>query len=241
MTTIDSPNEKELRKAWLKRKFKSFDYHEELVNIHEQWRNVLRKALARAEQDKSPNLVNPSYGSVANEAKNFRETYMVMIDHKPKPGDYKRELWDQYYASGMFRSIPDYGRYLRSEGDALSWMTDAERTELSTFWRPMAQMAENIRYTVDGNWDAHADDQFWILDEEYTGPISWPTNWRDDVSAADLIRPSKVQGGQVCTHEGWWFTPAGDNSRRHFKQGEVMPDLKSDYGQTIWQWAEQQG
>lgn len=239
MTTIDSPNEKELRKAWLKRKFKSFDYHEELVNIHEQWRDVLRKALARAEKDESPNLVNPSYGSVANEAKNIRETYMVMIDHKPKPGDYKRELWDQYYASGMFRSIPDYSRYLQSEGDALSWMTAEEDRKIGPLWGTMAQMAENIQYTVDDRWTYDGTDD-WILDEEFTGPITWPANWRNEVSPSVLTRPPKVQGGQVCVHEGWWFTPASSDGRRYFKQGEVMPDCKSDYGMTIWQWDDRQ-
>jgi hypothetical protein len=35
-----------------------------------------------------------------------------------------------------------------------------------------------------------------------------------------------------------WFTPAKAGSRRWFKQGELMPDLESDYGPTIWQWDE---
>jgi hypothetical protein len=50
----------------------------------------------------------------------------------------------------------------------------------------------------------------------------------------------RCEAGQPCPREGWWFTPARMNSRRHFKAGEVMPDLKSDWGMTIWQWDEQQ-
>jgi hypothetical protein len=53
-------------------------------------------------------------------------------------------------------------------------------------------------------------------------------------------RRLRCEAGQPCPREGWWFTPAGANSRRHFKAGELMPDLKSDYGATIWQWDEQQ-
>jgi hypothetical protein len=241
MTTPSSPiSDKDLRKAWLKRKFVSFEYHEELLAVHRQWLNVMRKALVRAEQDESPNQPDSGYKTIREEADHFRTRFMPMLECNDDVGKYRKDEWHKCYATATFRSIPDYGRYLRSEGDFLSWMTDAERTDLSTFWGPMAQMAENIQYTVDGNWDAHADNQFWILDEEFTGPITWPANWRDEVPAADLTRPPKVQGGQVCTHEGWWFTPAGDNSRRYFKQGEVMSDLQSDYGLTFWQWDDHQ-
>lgn len=239
MTSNTPINDKELRKAWLKRKFGSFEYHEELVKLHEQWRNTLRKSLDRAEQDTRPNVENPNYGTIGNEAKNFRKTYMAIIETKPKPGDYKRDMWNQYHATGMFRSIPDYGRYLISEGDALSWMTEDEQAELSKFWGPMGQMASNIRRTVDDTWfNQRKGNDDVLLDEEYTGPIDWPTNWRVDVAdlSAGIAPLHNIPAGQPCTHEGWWFTPAKTESRRYFKQGEIMPDMKSDYGMTIWLW-----
>lgn len=46
----------------------------------------------------------------------------------------------------------------------------------------------------------------------------------------------RCEAGQACPREGQWETPAQADSRRHFKQGEVMPSLNSDYGLTIWQW-----
>ncbi|MCW7536716.1 hypothetical protein OOT46_02460 [Aquabacterium sp. A7-Y] len=55
------------------------------------------------------------------------------------------------------------------------------------------------------------------------------------------VRPGGVAAGQPCPREGYWFTPAGENSRRHFAQGELMPEVKSDYGATIWQWDPAQG
>jgi hypothetical protein len=51
----------------------------------------------------------------------------------------------------------------------------------------------------------------------------------------------RCEGGQPCPREGWWFTPAKANSRRHFTQGEVMPRFTTDYGATIWQWDDRQG
>jgi hypothetical protein len=46
----------------------------------------------------------------------------------------------------------------------------------------------------------------------------------------------RCESGERCPREGWWFTPAVQDSRRCFKLGEVMPKLSTDYGQTIWQW-----
>ena len=45
---------------------------------------------------------------------------------------------------------------------------------------------------------------------------------------------------QPCPRTGFWFTPARAESRRHFNQGEPMPDVGGDYGVTIWQWDAQQ-
>jgi len=72
----------------------------------------------------------------------------------------------------------------------------------------------------------------------------WPSKdvrfWRDeDAIQAASARPPSTHAGQPCPREGWWFTPAKIGSRRHFKQGEPMPDFKSDWGSVIWQWDEQ--
>lgn len=46
----------------------------------------------------------------------------------------------------------------------------------------------------------------------------------------------RCEAGQPCLKDGEWETPAQTNSRRRFTQGEIMPSLDTDYGQTIWQW-----
>ena len=50
----------------------------------------------------------------------------------------------------------------------------------------------------------------------------------------------RCESGEPCPREGWWFTPARPDSRRHFSFGEVMPALGGDYGATIWQWDDSQ-
>ncbi|RIX78367.1 PoNe immunity protein domain-containing protein [Acidovorax cavernicola] len=50
-------------------------------------------------------------------------------------------------------------------------------------------------------------------------------------------RSNRVPGGEPCPKAGWWLTPAKVGSRRYFKVGEVMPNVKgSSYGSTFWQW-----
>lgn len=59
----------------------------------------------------------------------------------------------------------------------------------------------------------------------------------DDNDESNFGERLRCPAGQMCPREGEWDTPAKVNSRRHFKQGEVMPSVGADYGQTIWHWA----
>ncbi len=63
----------------------------------------------------------------------------------------------------------------------------------------------------------------------------------DETNAAEPVRRLNVPAGQPCPETGWWHTPAKAGSRRYFKQGTVMPEMKgSDYGATYWQWSHDQ-
>jgi hypothetical protein len=61
--------------------------------------------------------------------------------------------------------------------------------------------------------------------------------------AADLAKTGvriRLAAGEKCTATGFYFTPAQAISRRKFTSGELMPELNSSFGATIWQWDEQQ-
>ncbi|WP_223526194.1 PoNe immunity protein domain-containing protein [Pseudomonas sp. BF-B-26] len=48
----------------------------------------------------------------------------------------------------------------------------------------------------------------------------------------------RIEAGQPCKKTGYWFTPAQTNSRRYFKQGEIMPSISdSRWGDTLWYWS----
>ena len=45
----------------------------------------------------------------------------------------------------------------------------------------------------------------------------------------------RCEAGQPCPHSGEWYSPANDMQKRHFNQGEIMPEIKENtWGETIW-------
>lgn len=41
--------------------------------------------------------------------------------------------------------------------------------------------------------------------------------------------------GEVCPQSGDWYSPANNKEKRHFNQGEVMPEIPNNaWGETIW-------
>jgi hypothetical protein len=59
----------------------------------------------------------------------------------------------------------------------------------------------------------------------------------DPVKAGIRLR---CEANKPCPRKGFWFTPAKQGSRRFFQHGELMPEFKTDWGATIWQWDESQ-
>jgi hypothetical protein len=53
----------------------------------------------------------------------------------------------------------------------------------------------------------------------------------------DLKHP-RVEGGQPCPREGWWWSPADNEQKsRFFKFGEIVPIItSSSWGQSYWLW-----
>jgi hypothetical protein len=89
--------------------------------------------------------------------------------------------------------------------------------------------------SVDNAWA-------WAASEAYTtSPCKWyfvevvngEFDDHPDTGFTDGAQRLRCEAGKPCPVDGEWFTPGVPGSRR-FSQGEVMPDMKSDYGQTIW-------
>lgn len=227
-TTLD---DKALRKAWLKRKFGSFEYHEEMLRLHAEWMALIYRALARPE-------VQRNY---PEDYKFFMGTAKTNFDKAPKPGQLDPALWEPGRQTGWARTISDYDRDSGLDlRQTWNWMTEEERAEMYPLWGRMSQMAQNIQYTVDKMWTYKGSDDY-ILDESYTGPIAWPPDWREEVlgtGGSGLLGVSapRVRAGDPVPQAGQWRALDGSAQVRRAAAGDALPDLKSAYGITVWQW-----
>jgi hypothetical protein len=76
----------------------------------------------------------------------------------------------------------------------------------------------------------------WYFVEKLNDEFEDVEGIQDSTAASAPPDRLRVEGGKPCTQAGFWFTPAKLDSRRYFKQNEIMPAFGSDYGSTIWQW-----
>lgn len=79
----------------------------------------------------------------------------------------------------------------------------------------------------------------WVLVEMVPGQFE-ELDALVEIEDGAAVIARRVAGGGQCLHEGFYFTPAEPNSRRFFKGGEYMPRPSSAYGNTYWQWDQNQ-
>lgn len=61
---------------------------------------------------------------------------------------------------------------------------------------------------------------------------------RNSSRGDSLCGPGRVSANNPCPKTGYWFSSAQSESKRYFKQGEIMPEFKgSSWGSTIWYWS----
>lgn len=48
------------------------------------------------------------------------------------------------------------------------------------------------------------------------------------------VENMKALAGQNCPKSGHWWSPANHSQSRYFEQGDVLPKVDSDWGETIW-------
>jgi hypothetical protein len=233
MTTVI--DEKELRKAWLKRKFGSWEYHEDLLKLHDEYLIALHKHWGRPDIQKQ----FPDFYST------MKSPVFYNFDDIQKPGEIPKNSWKAGKESGWANVIAyNFNRGLGDIGlpfTEYAGMAQDQVDHLNKLVKLIIHHCTNITYLVETNYVNRKGTDDIILNEDVTGPINWPLNWRDEIShelnGASAPFAVRCEAGHPCPKTGYWWTPAKQNSRAYFQQGEVMPDFPdSSYGATIWQW-----
>jgi len=125
--------------------------------------------------------------------------------------------------------IPVTGVYLpdADEASAQFFCAGTYATDASTGYDP--KTTQNINDV----------DTVWTLIKRVADSGGGTGSGPQNTSSVPTSRPN-VPAGHPCPEAGWWFTAAKPDSRRYFKQGETMPKVGGDYGQTFWQWSPDQ-
>ena len=229
--TMNQPlDEKTLRKAWLKKRFASWEYHEELLRLHDEYLTALHRHWARSEIQKQ----------YPDDYKAMQSPVFLNFDRVQKPGEITKSAWDSKPTVGWADAIPyNFNKGMDFAGcNEYAGVADAEREHLNKLVGLMLEQSENIRRTVENTWEKHSPDS--ILNEEYTGSISWPTNWREDLlgaSGAALLaaQAPRIKAGEPVPQDGLWQAVDSSNRQQRSRAGQTLPDLGSAYGITVWQ------
>jgi len=124
------------------------------------------------------------------------------------------------------------GWYKSMKGVAHFWGKHEEiKPEFSPYFGYWAMCAAAFTYLYD------------IDDSKYRDELVYPKDLvdfarkkpRQLLKLKDGRAILRVLGGQRCPESGQWFSPAKEDSTRHFRTNELMPTIEFEYGQIIWQ------
>jgi len=236
-------DDKDLKKMWLRRKFSSFTYHEEMLDHHE-------RALQILESYWNSDKTRQNY---PNEWKTMQQTVLPNLRMVAKPGQVDATSWQPGTSAGWAHTISyNFNRGISDlYFDESVCMQKQDAMIYGGLVNVVLRMCQNIEYTADNTWydDEDGNDDS-ILDERFTGPINWPANWKEDITTALGISPTnclltdvnaRCEANRPCPRTGFWWTPAKQHSRRYFNQGDLMPSFPdSQYGATVWYWDQKQ-
>jgi len=217
----------------------------ELIDAYVDYLNLLSVAVLLHREDLIPRIYALIEGSAFDEGDAVIEELLKFFLPDRPALDYW--IWDQPYRKLLdvideedeaqhAKLMKKYvgGWYKSMKGKAAFWEAHKRiENSLSPYHGYWAVCAGAITYL------------YGIDDTCYRNEIVYPKNLVDYArsiprnpgidSKGELIL--RVIGGDRCVKEGVWFTPAQQNSARHFSFGEIMPVVESaEYGTTIWQW-----
>lgn len=72
----------------------------------------------------------------------------------------------------------------------------------------------------------HEESTTWVLVER----IADEGGTLDSIELKNL----KVYAGEACLQSGNWWSPANKTASKYFEKGQILPEVESDWGETIW-------
>ncbi|MCL6242529.1 PoNe immunity protein domain-containing protein [Acinetobacter amyesii] len=153
---------------------------------------------------------------------------------------------DQWYFDNPYRPLI-FSKYRETKEESIRDIQEYLKLWYPAFesaaWYDTHKMDEGLYF---GYWAIEAAAYVYLLDlddSEITHMV-YPKDLvkfaREFVpSEKDISNPStktlRCEAGQICPKTGEWYSPANNMEKRHFNQGEGMPEIKDNpWGLTIW-------
>lgn len=120
---------------------------------------------------------------------------------------------------------------------------EASRREPYYSQHPQTGIDEGFYFYGYWSWEAAA--VTWLLnidDSSYRDHQFYPKDLVDFArnlgqQQIEVEKFPNVKGGEPCPKSGYWFTPAKENSRQYFNEGDIFPKFDlNDWGIIHWQW-----
>ena len=99
-----------------------------------------------------------------------------------------------------------------------------------------------LKLTTTDAWDDDPNPRFDIEDSpQWIARFDQDSDWPQGKRVPNLINStpdttsSSIKAGERCPKSGYWLSVAEEDSRQYFNQGEVFPDIDSDWGVVYWQ------
>ena len=232
------------------RRYHAFEF-EDTIDEYVNYLHLLCAAICLHREDLVPKISSLiAGGAFDGQDAVIEELLKPFISNRPEPDQW---LWDTPYgglldaidsespaerAANLKKYVKNW--YIKMKGKAQFWGThELIKPEITPYFGYWAMCAAAFTYLYD------------IDDSSYRDEIVYPKDLADYARAhprrtpADAARliPNELrrcEAGQPCPASGLWFTPAKQDSRRKFAQGELMPDVQSDWGTTVWYWVREQ-
>jgi len=149
-----------------------------------------------------------------------------------------RDLVNSLYRDESVASIEDIKKYCKN------WFPDLKKAP----WHNSHLRMTETDGDYFGYWvfEAGAVAYLLELDDSTINHMVYPRDlvaWAraNEHLSEETQTKLRCEANNPCPKTGYWSTPAKLGSRRHFQQGEIMPDFPaSTYGITIWMWDQHQ-
>ena len=129
--------------------------------------------------------------------------------------------------------VPQSGVYLPDVDDSCAQFLIASK-HFTTYTRNAPEA--NVGYDPDTFQNFSEVPTLWTLVERVPGET---VPFEEGLGPLPIL---PIHAGQPCPHAGFWFTLAQHDSRRHFQQGEIFPEVPRGLakGHVLWLWDEEQ-